>query len=163
MEKLKYQLLSIGLISILILLLVSCTSNTVFEENKQIKENWLKNDTLIFKVEIIDLSLQYNFYVNIRNSTNYGFSNFYFFMNSVFPDGSLRRDTIECILANLEGKWFGKGFGGIKENNLLLQKGIIFPQQGMYEFRIEHAMRVDEKEGLQGIKNVGIRIEKVIN
>ncbi|MCF8299045.1 MAG: gliding motility lipoprotein GldH [Saprospiraceae bacterium] len=159
MGKFKYQLLSIGLISILILLLVSCSSDTIFEENKQVNENWNKNDTLCFKVEISDLTLHYNFYINIRNSTDYGFSNFYFFMNSVFPDRNIQRDTIECILANLEGKWLGKGFGGIKENNMLLQKGIIFPQEGIYEFIIEHAMRVDKNEGLHGIKNIGIRIE----
>ncbi len=159
MGKSQYRYLSISLLFFLILLLVSCSSDAVFEENKQINGSWDKNDTLCFEVEINDISGSYNFYINIRNSTDYGFSNFYFFMNSIFPDGSLRRDTVECILANLEGKWLGKGFWGIKENNLLLRKGIKFPQKGIYEFRIEQAMRINDNEGLQGIEDIGIRIE----
>ncbi len=159
MGKIQYQHLTINLLSFLFLLLVSCSSDTLFEENKHINESWDKNDTLCFEVEISNISIPYNFYINIRNSIDYKYSNFYFFMNSIFPDGSLRRDTIECILANLEGKWLGKGFGGIKENNLLLRKGIKFPQKGIYEFRIEHAMRVNDNKGLHGIEDIGIRIE----
>lgn len=160
MGKIQYQHLTISLLSIIFLFLVSCSSDTVFEENKYINKSWDKNDTISFKVDLQDISITYNFYINIRNSTDYNYSNFYFFMNSIFPDGSLRRDTIECILANLEGKWLGKGFGGLKENDLLLGKGIKFPQEGIYEFRIEHAMRVDDKEGLKGIEDIGIRLEK---
>ena len=156
----KIQYLLIISLSLFVLIFASCSSNSFFEENKHIEGSWNKNDTLIFKVEIKDISIPYNFYVNIRNSTDYSYSNLFFFMNSIFPDGSLRRDTIECILANIEGKWLGKGFGGIKENNILLRKGIMFPQEGTYEFRIEQAMRVNEDEGLSGVKDIGIRIEK---
>ncbi|RLD40915.1 MAG: gliding motility lipoprotein GldH, partial [Bacteroidetes bacterium] len=94
---------------------------------------------------------------NIRNSTDYRYSNLYVFLITKFPNNNLTKDTIECILADREGRWLGKGWGAVKENTILLSERMRFPLKGKYEFMIQHAMRVDT---LKGIRDVGIRIVK---
>ncbi len=142
---------------LLIFIFASCDSNTVYDKYLSIGTEWNKNDVLEFEVEIIDTTLSYKYFINIRNSADYKFRNIYFFLNTQFPDGSRARDTIECILASADGRWLGSGLGDIKSNRILLKNKIKFPLAGNYNFKLEQAMRVDN---LQGIEDVGIRIEK---
>ena len=67
------------------------------------------------------------------------------------------RDTIEFILADQTGRWLGKGWGNLKENDILLKSNLTFPLSGDYSFLVQHAMR---KDTLHGISNIGLRIEK---
>jgi gliding motility-associated lipoprotein GldH len=79
------------------------------------------------------------------------------FLNIEFPDGTTLRDTIECILAQRNGQWSGKGFGKIRSNSFLFRTNVWFPQPGNYVFRMEQAMRT---ELLEGIADIGLRIER---
>jgi len=67
----------------------------------------------------------------------------------------MSRDTIEFVLADIEGRWLGKGWGAIKDNSVLLNRSMRFPLKGKYEFKIQQAMRVDT---LDGISDIGIQI-----
>lgn len=108
---------------------------------------------------LIDDTLSFNdVYINIRNSGDYKYSNIYLFMSTIYPNQKISVDTIECILANKEGKWLGKGLGDIKDNQMLLKKNVRFHQSGIYTFEFKQAMRIDD---LEGIKSIGIRIEKI--
>lgn len=148
------------MISTLFLLLISCDSNRIYEKNQRIPgAAWEQDNILHFETEIDDLASLYNFYIHIRNTTDYKYSNIYFFINTTFPSGEIAHDTLECILADYKGKWLGKGFGKIKESHILFKSRFRFPQQGKYKFDVEHAMRVDT---LEGIADIGIRIEKYV-
>jgi gliding motility-associated lipoprotein GldH len=59
------------------------------------------------------------------------------------------------VLADIEGRWLGKGWGAVKENSILISRNMRFPLKGNYEFKIQQAMRVDT---LTGISDVGIRV-----
>ncbi len=145
-------------ISLGLLLFSSCDSNRVFEKNIAIDNGIWNADSIIkFNMEIEDTLQPYNFYINIRNSTDYRYSNLYLFIDTYFPDDTHARDTLEFLLADSEGKWFGKGFGKIKESKVLLRKGVHFPMSGHYVFTLQQAMR---EENLEGIEDVGMRIEK---
>lgn len=139
-------------------LFLSCDPSRVYDKYKDIKDaSWNKNDHVKFDVQIDDTVSYNNVYINIRNSGDYRFSNLYLFMSTVYPDLKVSVDTIECILANKEGKWLGKGLGDIKDSQMLLKKNVRFHKTGIYSFEFEQAMRVDV---LDGIKSIGIRIEK---
>lgn len=130
----------------------------VYEKNKKINQTVWNNEEIIqFDVEVSDINSRHNFYINIRNSTDYTFSNVYFFIKTVFPDGGIAKDTVECFLADVDGRWLGRGLGKFIDNRILFRKNIVFPQKGVYSFEFEQAMRV---ENLIGIDEVGIRIEK---
>jgi gliding motility-associated lipoprotein GldH len=135
----------------------ACDSNRYFEQNKEIeKESWFYKDIKTFTIDIEDTSSLFNFYLNIRNTTDYPFSNLYLFMESEMPNSHTARDTIELQLAYLNGKWLGSGYGRYKYTQFILRKGMRFGAKGTYTFHIQHGMR---KDTLKGISDLGIRIE----
>jgi len=149
------------LLSVLLLviaLLNSCNSNKLFEKNTNIyNAAWSKLKIISFDVNVVDTVSKYDFYINVRNNTDYSFSNLYLFMNTILPDKQMSKDTIECLLADKNGKWFGKGWGKYRFLSLQLGKKMHFPQKGLYTFEIQHAMR---KDTLKNITDIGIKIEK---
>jgi len=145
-------------------LLVSCDPDRVYEENIEIpKSIWNVNNPMLFEVEIFDTISLHNFYINVRNTGMYRFSNLCLFINTTFPDGTTRRDSIECILADERGRWLGSGLGDIWDNQILFSEGVKFPERGSYKFVFEQAQRYGEKayiENLPFIMDIGLRIER---
>jgi gliding motility-associated lipoprotein GldH len=143
---------------ITVLFLSACGLHAIYDDHIELQDGkWFKNDAAKFEVMITDTVSQFDFVLNIRNNTDYRYSNLYVFLMTEFPNGNITRDTIECILANNSGKWLGKGWGSLKENRIMLKSGLQFPLKGKYEFLIQQAMRADT---LTGIVGVGLRIEK---
>ena len=146
------------LVVLIISIFISCNTDVIFEKNKSITDGtWRSKDFKKFDVNIEDTTGIYDFYLNIRNSTDYKFTNLYLFIRTSFPDGTIACDTVDCPLAHQDGKWIGNGFGKFKDNRILLKNYIRFPKTGVYSFEIEQAMR---EENLTGIKDIGIRISK---
>jgi len=138
--------------------LVSCNSDTVFNQTISIPtEGWYKNNSVSFDVNITDTLTTYNFGLIVRNKANYRYSNLYLFLVTKFPNDNISRDTIEIILADNNGKWLGKGWGDIKENQIILKSRLRFPLTGNYNFLIQQAMRVDT---LVGINDIGLSLVK---
>ncbi|MFZ4521237.1 MAG: gliding motility lipoprotein GldH [Bacteroidales bacterium] len=143
---------------LLMLATVSCDSKRVFEEHNTLeKGSWDVKNKLQFNVSISDLVPRYNVYLNVRNGQEYPYSNLFLFMNTVFPDGHISRDTIELTLADYDGRWLGSGMGSVKFSRFLFKNDVKFDAKGNYRFVLEQAMRVRE---LNGIYDVGLRIEK---
>jgi gliding motility-associated lipoprotein GldH len=157
MRKNSFLVLGSLIVSAL-LFLTSCGNRALFDDNLAIQnEIWTPDNNAIFKVDVKDTIHAYKFMINVRHTVDYRFSNLYVFMNTRFPNGNITRDTIECVLAAPDGKWMGKGFGELKQNQILLNSALRFPLKGEYAFEIEQGMRVKE---LKGITDIGIRIEK---
>lgn len=145
---------------LLIALFSSCGNNFVINESKSIEHPWVNSQFIDFEFDIQDTISSYSFFINVRNDMDYNYSNIYFFINTTFPNGFSSRDTVECILANVRGKWLGKGMGSIKESTHLIRKNLYFPVSGTYTMKIEQAMR---DVALNGIEDVGIKISKEIS
>jgi gliding motility-associated lipoprotein GldH len=147
------------ILSCFIFLTTSCSNDAHYEEFREIdSEAWHMDDTKEYIVDINDTTAAYRLIFTIRNTTDYAYSNLYMFFNIVKPDESIVRDTIECLLADRYGHWLGKGVGKIRENRFLIKENHIFTDAGEYKFTLEQAMR---DEVLEGIADVGLRIEKV--
>lgn len=141
------------------MLFMSCDQNRVYDKSKKLTEaNWKIGEVVKFDVPISDTLSYHNFYINIRNKSTYSYCNLYLFLNTVFPDNKIARDTLDCILADEKGNWLGNGLGDLKDNQILFRKGVRFPHSGMYSFELEHAMY---DSTLTGISDIGIRIEKL--
>jgi gliding motility-associated lipoprotein GldH len=147
------------LFSILLLIVSpSCDNTVVFERNVPVTDGkWTKSDPVEIGFAIQDTINPVNLVINLRHTTAYEFSNLFLFVDTRYPNGTGVRDTLEIILAGHDGRWFGKGFGKIKELNIPVRKGLIFPMTGNYALIFKQAMRVDE---LNGIEDIGITIEK---
>lgn len=145
-------------LTVIVFALVSCQNNTIFNKIITIENGeWAVNEAAHFTVDISDTIVPYDFYITVQNTTEYRYSNLYVFLSTQFPNGNITRDTIECVLADASGMWYGKGWGNIKEMDILLKSDLIFPLSGRYEFYIQQAMRNDP---LTGINRIGIRLDK---
>jgi gliding motility-associated lipoprotein GldH len=118
---------------------------------------WKLTDIPTFKVPITDTLTSNNVIFTIRSGSSYPFRNIYLFVTTTSPDGKNITDTLQYNLADEKGKWFGKGFGDIRELNLPYKSNVFFPLKGTYVFKIQHGMRIED---LKGIYDIGLRIEK---
>jgi len=151
MSKINYILVAI----ITIFVLSSCDDNSIYDHNETVGEPWAAENRAIFDFNITDTLTAFDFYLNIRNSTDYNNSNLLLFIRTDFPDGRFSVDTAEIFLADIKGHWLGKGYGEVKDNQILFRKKGRFPMKGNYRLTFEQAMR---SKNLVGIRSVGIRI-----
>ena len=138
--------------------LCACNSDVLFDKNKSIDKNgWRIGDKISFDVSVKDTVTKYDFAINLRNTTDYPYSNVLFFITTIYPDNSVsRRDTVECYVANLDGSWKGKGSSKLKDNRFWFARSVQFSQSGEYTFEIEQATR---DTVLMGLSDVGLHIE----
>jgi gliding motility-associated lipoprotein GldH len=149
---------NLALLSLLLLFFASCDSKRFFEENKSFPNGvWMNTNPQAFTVNISDTLSRYDLFLNVRNEGIYPYSNLYLFIKTTIPDGRTATDTVECQLADPDGRWRGSGVGNLKFNRFLFQRGMVFPRKGNYRFELEQAMRVKE---LKGLTDIGIRVEK---
>ena len=139
------------------LLTSSCGKQTLYDHNIEVEEPWLSTNSAKFEIDVQDTINTYNVYINIRNTTDYQYSNLYLFIKTVFPNNYIAVDTAEIFLADIKGNWLGNGFGANKDSQVLFRKNGRFARKGVYHISLEQAMR-DTK--LYGIKSIGIRIER---
>lgn len=143
---------------LLILGIFSCDRKRVFEAYHPLGEKgWNKDSVVVFNVELTDTIRNHNLYVNIRNKGTYPYSNLWLFLSIGSPDGKILTDTVEFSLAEASGRWRGSGIGDLHDNQILYKSSVYFPHKGEYSFQIKQGMRDNV---LQGIRDVGIRIEK---
>ena len=138
---------------------LSCNKKDIYFSYQTVSASgWNKDSLLTYNVAIRDKTLPYNLYINVRHHGNYPYQNIWLFLQQMNPDSAITKDTIEAYLADQYGKWLGSGAGNLKEMPIIYKKQVQFPDTGVYRFKIRQGMR---DSLLQGINDVGIRIEKV--
>lgn len=138
--------------------LASCTGDKVaYNEFVSLADaKWDKDTLAVFRAEISDTTSFYDIHVQVRNDNSYAFSNLWLFVDVISPDGRMRRDTIECTLANPDGSWIGGGWGSLYSTRCPYMMAVRFFTPGPYTFRLTQGMRKDQ---LSGIHDVGLLIE----
>ena len=136
----------------------SCNTGTIYTESLPLKaKKWELMNILAFNVPVTDTIKSNNIFFTIRTGSSYPFRNIFLFVKTTSPDGHSITDTLEYRLADEKGRWYGKGFGDIRELKLPYKTNVYFPLRGNYRFSIQHGMRVED---LDGIYDFGLRIEK---
>lgn len=152
------------LFCIVFLLLVSCDKKRVFDEYHSVGKSWNKDSIVSFELPAVDTIKQYNLFLNIRDNNDYPFSNIFLIVSMQQPDKTTKVDTLEYQMANEEGMLLGEGFTDIKDSKLVYKEKMKF-KAGTYKIQIKQAVRQTGKiagvEKLQGITEVGFRIEKI--
>jgi gliding motility-associated lipoprotein GldH len=144
---------------IVVLSLLSCSRNTVFTDSLTMKnETWKLNEIAVFKVNVDDTLNANNLNFIIRNGSSYPFRNLFLFVTAVSPEGKTLTDTLQFNLADEKGKWYGSGFGDVHELIMPYKSNVFFPRKGIYEFKIQHGMRVED---LKGVYDFGLKVEKI--
>lgn len=157
----KNNFLVAGLLSVM---LFSCDKERVFDEYQEIDGSWHKNQKVAFSFDQNDTIANYNMFVNIRNNNSYPFNNLFLIVSMLQPDGVTKVDTLEYQMTKEDGTLLGEGFSDIKESKLWYKENTKFPKPGKYTVSIQQAVRetgkVNGMEQLQGVSEVGFRIEK---
>lgn len=154
--KIRYQFLVGFLILFATISFSSCGKQAFFDDSVEIpNHSWKQSDMIQFKVDVSDTVSKYDFFVNIRHTKSYAYSNLYVFFHTIAPDGRKQTDTIEFPMADPEGNYVGDVSGGLVMNRIIIKKDVRFPKSGNYTFVIEQAMRDEE---LAEITDVGLTL-----
>ncbi|MBC8265366.1 MAG: gliding motility lipoprotein GldH [Flavobacteriales bacterium] len=147
--------------------LFSCKNNILFKADKELKNtNWHTDSLAVFEFDVSDTISTYLAEINIRHTIDYSFQNLFIFIHTKMPNGQFTNDTIECILADKNGKWKGKGIGDILDFTKIYKQDIIFKTKGNYKIEIEQAMRYGKLSNinlLEEIVSVGVCVREKEN
>jgi gliding motility-associated lipoprotein GldH len=151
-------------IAALLFVFVSCDSEMVMGEMRELPGSWDKNDKLTFQISQLDSLKKYDLFLHIRNTNDYPYNNIFLIASLEFPHGKTLVDTLEYRMANADGTWLGTGIGTVKENKLWFKENITFFEEGVYTLHLSQAVRnngaVHGVTQLEGITEVGYSIEE---
>lgn len=161
--KLKYSILSL----VVILSLISCDNSFVYDEYQDVNGTWKANEPFVFEYEATDTVNPYNHFINLRVNKDFPFNNLFLIVETEFPNKHISIDTVQYQMAAPDGKLLGNGFSDIKESKLWFKENTSFSHTGIHKFKISQAVRelgkVDGVKELNGVTEVGFRIEKMNN
>ncbi|MFZ1331986.1 MAG: gliding motility lipoprotein GldH [Flavobacteriales bacterium] len=143
-------------------LLLGCTEGVVFQADVPIPNGtWDRNFQPEFAFDIADTISQHDVFIDVRHTGDYPFSDLFLFIDLKGPGGKEMRDTVQCLLADPMGRWYGKGTGFISADRyqakVLYKLHNRFPANGRYSLKLEQAMRT---EVLEGVLDIGVSVER---
>lgn len=141
------------IITLLTLCLGACSPghNTYSDFRNLPKEGWAYNDTIMFIPSITDSVAQGDLSIALRHNNNYHYSNLWVEINYPLNDSTIKSDTINITLADIYGKWHGKGIGPSFQIEKMVSENLNI-NKGDY-FSVRHIMRVDT---LLDIEQIGL-------
>jgi gliding motility-associated lipoprotein GldH len=156
---------NLSLLISLSLLFISCDKSRVFDQYQAIDSAWHQDSIVNFTFVAPDTIHPYHLFLNIRNNNDFSFNNIFLIVSMENPEGMIRKDTLEYLMAYPDGTLMGKGFSDIKESKLFYKERMKFSKLGTYQIRIQHAVRslgkISGEERLKGIHDIGFRIESI--
>ncbi|KAB2918603.1 MAG: gliding motility lipoprotein GldH [Bacteroidetes bacterium] len=146
------------LIALVAMLMQSCNSNTVYDQNLFLPEDgWHYKNRAAFDIEITDTTHYHNFFVNLRITPDYEYSNLYVLVYAKSPTGDSTMTREELKLAETDGRWTGKGSASIITYRIPIAEKFVPKKTGVYHFEIEQNMRTNT---LKDVVNIGMAVEK---
>jgi gliding motility-associated lipoprotein GldH len=142
------------------ILFSACDESRVYEKNIDFPANdWYVDSVARFSVDIVDPSIDYNLYIDVRNAVSYPFTNLYVQYNLYdSTQKKLQGKLMRLPLFDKKtGNPFGDGLGDIFDHRFAVNKNFKFPYKGKYKVEVIQYMRQDP---LPFIMSVGLRVEK---
>jgi len=140
-----------------LLWLTACEDAPFYHENHRLEPaSWAADQPQVFEFQVNDTTQAYDFFLHLRHSQSYPYSNLYLFVELDFPNGKKSVDTLECVLADTYGRWSGKTTGQLVDHRIQINERKMFPLSGRYAVRVYHAMRVDP---LPEVHDLGFSLE----
>lgn len=141
--------------------LTACEDHAFYDEAHSFKNNtWTEKDTAVFEVDVDDTDVNYDFFLTLRTSKSYAYSNLWVTIETVSPDDSKSVISQRIDIANPDGSWKGRVTGSLVENRLHYRT-TAFPLEGNYTFRIYQSVN---QESINNVMDISLRIEpKFVN
>ena len=155
----KYLSFSSVILMLLLFGILSCGQDYYYSSEVEIpNEIWNNKKAAIFEPTFSDTTQNYNIILGVTNSNEYRYSNIWFFIKTISPEGFSHRDTMEIFIAEDDGKWIGKREGDRWTTKFYFKNNVRFPGNGRYTFEIIQGMRDID---LKGISKVQLFVEKL--
>lgn len=124
---------------------------------------WDKDQEVVFEFTPKDSTEVYDWYIHLRNTQDYPYSNLYLITELSTDEGFLKKDTISYTMANPDGTWVGNASGSLVEHKIPLNLQKTFSSTKPHKLTIRQAMRalgsVQPLQKLNGISDIGYSIE----
>ena len=143
-----------------ILIIDGCQTKQLYEQNTIYpNHNWASKQANKYQFEITDTNAVYKVYFVIRHHNAYNYKNIWLQLNTIAPDKTSTKQSLNLNLADDEKGWLGTGMDDIYDQRIPIGNEPVRFSKGMYTFILEHTMREDP---LENILSTGIRVEKVL-
>jgi len=143
-------------------ILTGCLPAPYYQKEESIPQNaWAYNFKPSFTFNITDSAASYQPYFLIRHTQAYPYSNIWIWVYAKAPgDSIIKKERLNIVLAEPNGKWLGRGMGEIYEQRIPIDLNEItrFNRNGSYEVSFEQNMRVNP---LPEVLDAGLAIEKI--
>lgn len=116
---------------------------------------WAYGDTVYFENDTVDSISTRSVEVAIRHDNSYLYRNLWLEICYINNKGVVLKDTVNMELADIYGRWHGKGFGASYQFVVRLPRKVMLSRDT--RIGVNHIMRVDT---LHGLEQVGIRLLK---
>ena len=144
----------------LFLLLGSCDSERVFEDNVEFSDRaWKVTEEPRFNFIIPDTSRRYNLYYNVRNSLDYPYARIFVTYHLYDSNGSelAKKLLFNDLFDQKTGRPFGdSGLGDLYDHRFTILEKRKLNYKGKYSIKLDQLNRQDT---LKGVVAVGIRVE----
>lgn len=146
-------------VALLVTFLASCQDQSaIVDTNIELdKHNWSYTEKVKIPLRIEATDISYNFYLNLRHTSDYKYSNIFMLIHIIGPDGKKTTERREFKLALPDGEWLGSGSGNLYSYQILFKEGHKFSLPGNYVIELEQNMRDNP---LDYVTDAGIRVEK---
>lgn len=139
------------------LFLASCGETPLYSKSYSFPKNEWKQDVKpVFKVNVPDTTTFYNITITLRTTTDYPYSNLWFYLHSKTPNGQTGREPIKVLTANDDGSWAGEKSGTVVSFDLEF-KHRKFPQKGWYTFTFEQGIT---QETAKEVMDISYTVER---
>lgn len=145
-------------LSCILILVVSCTESESIYSYKQIDgEKWFRDSVLTYIIDSVQLNAakSYNLSFEITTGRNYPYRDIWIEVTHNLNDSVCQVDSLQFILADKNGKWFGSGVGGLNQITFPYLSYLSLDTAQLYEMKIRHTM-IDNPLG--GVVKVGIKL-----
>jgi gliding motility-associated lipoprotein GldH len=147
--------------AIIFLTLTGCTEDALLNQSQEISHGaWAFDQPVKMSLNVSDSLNNYGYFIQLRHGGDYKYRNLIVYFKTFYPNNTYMVDTIDCPLAEPSGRWLGSGLGDILDNQILFKINQPFPQGGVYNFEIQHAMRSDT---VHEIYDIGLLVKRMNN
>ena len=142
---------------LLILCLCSCSNEEIFYEFHSFeKGEWTREEPAVFTLNVTDTLSYYTLDLVLRNDDSYAYQNIWLFIDRKNPEGEIRSDSLNVELADVYGKWHGKGLS-LYSLSIPYLSSLRYDSGGDYTYTIRQGMR---ENPLKGVSDIGLKLSK---
>ncbi len=140
-------------------LFTSCQTKQLYEQATTYADHkWASRQPNEYQFAISDSAAAYKVYFVIRHHNAYHYKNIWIQLNTIAPNDSVTKQSVNLNLADDEKGWLGTGMDDIYDQRIPISSDTVHFKKGLYKFVLQHTMREDP---LENVLSTGIRVEKI--